>query len=85
MPALLLQKISRKRKFKEHILHLKRREKLWKCVDVQLLLKEGTVVQIKLRLMNNKVPAENFGRSFAKLSMKGKITSAIQLLSREKS
>ena len=84
MSALLCQKTSRKSKFKEKILNLKCSKEHWKSGDLRELLKEGTAVQSKLRLMSNKVRDENLAPSFAKLIKKGKITSAMRLLSGEK-
>ena len=84
MPVLIFQKTLRKSTVKEYILHLKRGKELLNSGDLKELIKEGTAVQIKLRLKSNKIPEEKFDRSFAKFTMKGEIASAMQLLSGEK-
>ena len=84
MPAVFFQKTLRKSKAKEYILHLKRGKELLKSGDSKELVKEGTAVRSKLRLLSNKIPEKNFARSFAKFMMKGEIASAMRLLSGKK-
>ena len=47
MPALLLQKPSRKSKTKEHVAYLDKRLKWWQDGQLDLLVREGAAIQKK--------------------------------------
>ena len=48
MPALLLQKQSRKSKTKEHVAYLEKILKWWQDGQLDLLVREGAAIQKKL-------------------------------------
>ena len=80
---LLLQKLSKKSKTKEHICHLKQRLDLWSNGDFQQLLDEGRCIQARLisRIAPGKVKID--GHIFRSLMAQGKVRSALSYLSRD--
>ena len=71
LPALLLQKPSPKSKNKEHKIKLEERLKHWDTRNIDILLKEGRVIQKRL-LANNKHRQEDINaRTFANLMFHG--------------
>ena len=48
MPALLLQKPSRKSKSKDHIFHLEKRLGWWREGNIDLLIREGRAIQARM-------------------------------------
>ena len=79
LPALLLQKPSSKSKNEEHKIKLEERLKHWDNRNIDILLKEGRVIQKRL-LANNKHRQEDNARTFANLMFHGKVTAAMRFL-----
>ena len=76
MPALLLQKPSRKSKTKEHVAYLDKRLKWWQDGHRDLLVREGAAIQKKLAKF--KVSADHSEKVFVKLMLQGKVCSAMR-------
>ena len=83
--TLLLQKPSIRSKTKDHICHLKRRLDLWYSGDIQQLLNEGRSIQTRMisRVFTEKNDID--GYIFRSLMAQGKVKSALNYLSRDKS
>ena len=81
MPALLLQRSSKKAKTADNKRHLQRRLQLWKDKKISELLSEGKTIQSRIKLstptVNNE---ETLSKKFAQLMMQGKVNPAIRLL-----
>ena len=76
MPALLLQKPSRKSKTKEHVAYLDKRLKWWQDGQLDLLVREGAAIQKKLAKC--KVSADHSEKVFVRLMLQGKVSSAMR-------
>ena len=76
MPALLLQKPSRKSKTKEHVAYLDKRLKWWQDGQLDLLVREGAAIQKKLAKC--KVSADHSEKVFVRLILQGKVSSAMR-------
>ena len=82
LPALLLQKPSRKSKSKEHSGKLERRLQLWKMGNFEDLLHEGQEIQKKL-LDSKHVPNRDKAKIFSNLMLQGKVNAALKMLLEE--
>ena len=80
LPSLLLQKPSATSKSCEHKQKLEERLNHWKNRDIDILLKEGRVIQKRL-LITKKLKQSDNARTFANLMFHGKVTAAIRFLS----
>ena len=76
MPALLLQKPSKRSKAKDHIRHLEDRLKLWEKGDIKGLIKEGKAIQ--KRLTSGKFTPQHTHKVFSKLMLQGKVSAALR-------
>ncbi len=86
MPALLLQKPSRKSKSKEHTTALSKRLELWEKGDLFNLLHEGETIQKNLLSSKTKRSSvKEITKEFIKKMSKGNVNGAIKLLSRNMS
>ena len=66
MPALLLQKLSKNTKSKDHLKSLKRRFEIWKEGNINELYKEGRAIQDRLK-------SDRSPNDIAKISKKFKL------------
>ena len=84
MPALLLQKPTRKSTAKQHKEYLKKRLDLWSSGNFEELLKEGRQIQHKMKQNSriNETPEET-AKQFAKLMFQGKVNAALRLLDKQ--
>ena len=80
MPSLLLQKLSRSSKSKDHNAALKRRMCLWKNGDINELLIESETIQQNLKSLNGKRTIGEISKQFIEKMSIGNISGAIQLL-----
>ena len=81
MPALLLQKPTRKSTAKQHSEYLHRRLQHWKDGNFQALMQEGTAIQDKLKQQTRKDETrDHTAKVFAKLMLQGKVHAALRLL-----
>ena len=81
MPAVLLQKPSRKSTAKQHTEYLKKRLDLWTAGKFDELMKEGRAIQQKLKQQLRKDETEeHIAKTFAKLMSLGKVHAALRLL-----
>jgi len=80
MASLLLQKPSKTSKAKDYVNALERRLQLWKERQINELIREGETIQ--RQLPNTLAPKEigKISRKFAKLMTRGKVNSAMKLL-----
>ena len=65
MPALLLQKPSKKSKTKDHKVYLEKRLQWWVNGDLDLLIREGEAIQD--RLTKSKVSKDHAEKVFVRL------------------
>ena len=79
LPNLLLQKPSMKSKAKDHTECLERRLKQWNEGKILDILKEGTIIQNKLKEKPARA-AEDISRIFSKLMFEGKVGAALKFL-----
>ena len=86
MPALLLQKPSRKSTSKQHTEYLSKRLDLWSEGNFMELMKEGLQIQrtLKQNIRKDESP-EKIAKNFAKLMMQGKVNAALRLLNKQES
>ena len=82
--ATALQKPGQRSKAKEHQKCLEKRLTLWRNGEIESLLREGRMIQLRL-LKSNKNDLPNKARIFAKLVMEGHIKSALRYLSEDDS
>ena len=84
MPALLLQKPTRKSSSKQHKEYLIKRLDLWRTANFEELLKEGRQIQHKMKqnVRKDDTPDETAKR-FAKLMLQGKVNGALRLLNKQ--
>ena len=80
MPALLLQKPSKRSKSKEHVEALERRLESWKKGDLLKLFEETEAIQSRLPINNGKRDMAATSRRFKELMQKGNVNGAIKLL-----
>ena len=78
---LVLQKPSRNSKERDHIRHLESCLKLWKDGDLDELVREGRVIQSRLKHKPSAKQETQVTRSFTKLMFEGNTRAALQLLS----
>ena len=78
---LVLQKPSHNSKERDHMRHLERRLKLWKDGDLDELVREGRVIQSRLKCKPSAKRETQVTRSFTKLMFEGNTRAALQLLS----
>ena len=84
MPAVLLQKPSRKSTAKIHSTYLQKRMELWENGRFDDLMQEARSIQKQLVKSNMKQNnLEHLSKSFAKLMLQGKVHSALRLLDDE--
>lgn len=76
MPALLLQKPSKRSKTVEHVGALKRRLEVWKKGRIDELIREGKAIQE--RLQRSKISHDNTEKIFVRLMLQGKISAAMR-------
>ncbi len=76
LPALLLQKPSRRSKTKDHIAYLDKRLKWWQDGELDLLVREGVAIQDKL--LKSKMSADHCEKVFVRLMLQGKISAAMR-------
>ena len=83
MPALLLQKPSRKSTAKQHSQYLDKRLDLWNAGNFEELMKECRAIQKRLRdsTPKNKTP-EYLAKEFARFMLLGKVNAALKLLNK---
>ena len=81
MPSLLLQKVSKSSKSKDHTDQLKKRLDLWKAGDFDTLVREVRFIQSKLKFPARSDTIEHLAKRFNDLMLSGKINSAPRLLS----
>ena len=82
MPALLLQKPSRKSSAKQHKEYLTRRLDLWSEGNFEELLKEGRYIQHKMQQKFAK-DEENAAKMFTRFMLLGKVNAALRLLDKQ--
>ena len=80
MPSLLLQKLSRSSKSKDHNAALKRRLYLWENGDTNELMVESETIQQNLKSLNGKRAIGEISKQFIEKMSIGNISGAIQLL-----
>ena len=73
LPSLLLQKPSARSKARDHAIVLDRRLASWRKGQVDELLKEAKTIQ-------HQTNQEDLAKTFAKLVIEGKVSSAMKLL-----
>jgi hypothetical protein len=79
LPALLLQKPAAKSKNSEHKAKLEERLKQWDTREIDILVKEGKLIQKRLVASKIKKQEDN-ARTFANLMFHGKVTAAMRFL-----
>ena len=82
---VLLQKLSRTSKSKDHTKHLQRRLDLWLQGGLETLLDEGKCIQNRLGNVTQASSDETVGRIYRDLVLQGKVQSALRYLSRNTS
>ena len=86
MPALLLQKPSRKSTAKQHSEYLNKRLTLWEIGSFDQLMREVRSIQQKLKENQPKNEStEQLAKRFAKLMLAGKVHAALRLLDKAES
>ena len=80
MPAILLQKPSRKSTSKQHTEYLKKRMNLWESGMFDELLTEARSIQEKLETNNKYENIDHKAKVFAKLMLQGKVNAALKVL-----
>ena len=79
---ILLQKLHRRSKIKDHIACLENRLRTWKDGNLNELTLEGRTIQGRLSKLNNPKANQNLSFSFANFMFAGKTKAALDLLSR---
>ena len=77
MPALLLQKPSRKSKARDHLIALERRLKLWGEGNINELLDESKEIQERLPSTNTPMNLQKISMKFKHLMQKGNVNGAL--------
>lgn len=81
MPAILLQKPSKKSTSKQHTEYLGKRLDLWSEGNFDILMKESRSIQERLKQNMPKQPTvEEVSKRFAKLMLQGKVNAALRLI-----
>ena len=80
LPSLLLQKLSKKSKSKDHCRKLEERMNAWKEGRIRDLVREGRNIQQKITTSNQQ-SSEDKDKIFVKLMLQGKVNAALKLLS----
>ena len=80
MPALLLQKLSRKSKARYHLIALEKRLKLWGEGNINELLDESKEIQERLSSTNTPMNLQKISMKFKHLMQKGNVSGALKLL-----
>ena len=81
MPALLLQKPSKKSKAKDHVKALEQRLKFWENGNLSELLFECRTIQRNLKSTKTLLDITQISKKFSQLMRKGNVNGAIKLLS----
>ena len=85
MPALFLQKSSRKSKARDHVIALKRRLELWDKGNINKLLDKGKEIQERLPSINTAMNLQKISMKFKHLMQKGNVNGALKLLTNDMS
>ena len=81
MPAILLQKPSRKSNAKQHTQYLRKRLQLWTEGNFEELMREARTIQIRLKPPTRKDETiEHIAKVFADLMLRGKVHAALRVL-----
>ena len=80
LPPLLLQNPTRNIKAKDRIEKMEERLSTWKEGRIMDLVKEGRIVQERIRSSCQRVP-KDCAKIFAKLMMQGRVSSAVKIFS----
>ena len=80
MPALLLQKPSKKSKSKDHTNALERRMNLWTKGELLALFDECVTIQERLNPPNVKADISSISKKFRTLMQKGDVNGALRIL-----
>ena len=80
LPALMLQKPSRKSKTKDHVKVLEERLKLWNEGNLNDLYRHSYTIQKKLQQSKKQRSNEDISRIFSKLMFEGKVKAAMKFL-----
>ena len=83
LPTLLLQKPSAKSKAKDHSVALGRRLAAWKRGEIDELIREVRIIQGRFKDSRRPKRQDDLAKTFAKLVMEGKVSSAMKLLDKE--
>ena len=81
MPSLLLQKVSKNSKARDHSEQLKKRMNLWTSGNFDALVREVRFIQSKLGSFKNIDTIEQLAKKFNDLMLADKINHALPLLS----
>ena len=76
LPALILQKPSKRSKAKDHKQCVTRRMQLWKEGNICEIMREVRYIQRKITSSKKQRTAEDTSKTFAKLMMQGKVSVA---------
>ena len=79
LPSLLLQKPTRNSKAKDHTKKLEERLSTWKGGRIMDLVKEGRIIQERIRSSCQRV-SKDYAKIFANLMMQGTVGSALKIL-----
>ena len=85
LPALILQKPSKRSKAKDHKQCVTRRMQLWKEGNICEIMREVRYIQRKITTSKKQCTAEDISKTFAKLMMQGKVSVALKYLDNESS
>ena len=80
MPNLLLQKLQKSSKAKDHLKALKRKLELWNQGNLHELLHEAMTVRKSLKTISSSRVTGETSKRFASLIHKGNVNAAIKLL-----
>ena len=83
MPILLLQKLAKKSKAKDHTKCLQRRLNTWREGDLNKLLREGQTIQQHIPRNTPPMTEDKLSRLFANHRFQGKTKAALRLLSEQ--
>ena len=79
LPSLLLQKTTRNSKAKDHTKKLEERLSTWKGGRIMGLVKEGRIIQERIRSSCQRV-SKDYAKIFANLIMQGRVSLALKIL-----
>ena len=84
MPAILLQKPTRKSTSKLHTAYLTKRLEMWSAGNFEDLMKEGRLIQHKFGdIVRSDETIEHIAKVFARLMLQGKVNAALRLLNKQ--